>query len=321
MATMLKPWDWDWYALRKGAATVMSAFVGGLTLLLAPPSAYAQECLRFPVDPTLVTSNFGMRFHPVLKILRLHAGTDFRAATFTHIKASASGMVTYAGWMGGGGNTVMTLNDSGVQNRYLHLSRIFVRMGEHVSQGKVIGESGNTGTSAAPHLHLEARLHGGSEARDPKSLLCSQPAEKDNASEDSAGYTPFPSSSTGATMSSFAKISSWATMSLTDLLRQETERRFLNQEWHRQLMDPVDQERNNPGPDAEAQAAAKSGTAGPGAILKEIAVMLALDAYMSYEIATRKEMIETLLGVRLAQLAKQSAAKNYSAIRGYFGIQ
>lgn len=112
-----------------------------------------------PVDAS-ITSEFGMRFHPILKIRRMHTGLDFGASVGTTVRASAGGVVILAEHKGGYGNTVVIEHGGGLQTLYGHLSRYTVSAGQRVSQGQTIGKVGNSGLSTGPHLHFEIRVNG-----------------------------------------------------------------------------------------------------------------------------------------------------------------
>ena len=106
-----------------------------------------------------MTSTFGMRFHPILHILRLHAGIDFGAPVGSPVRAVADGKVEIAGPVSGFGNHVR-LQHKGFETSYSHLSEIpaNVTPGALVTQGQTIALSGNTGLSTGPHLHFEYYL-------------------------------------------------------------------------------------------------------------------------------------------------------------------
>jgi murein DD-endopeptidase MepM/ murein hydrolase activator NlpD len=112
-----------------------------------------------PIRGAPVTSLFGMRFHPILHILRLHAGIDFGAPVGSPVRAVADGKVEIAGPASGFGNHVR-LQHKGFETSYSHLSEISagVLVGASVVQGQVIALSGNTGLSTGPHLHFEYYL-------------------------------------------------------------------------------------------------------------------------------------------------------------------
>jgi len=100
-----------------------------------------------------VTSHFSRaRFHPILKTVRAHMGTDYGAPVGTPVQTIGSGRVIFAGRRGGEGNMVDIVHGNGYETMYLHLSRMFVRTGEHVEIGKTIGLVGSTGLSTGPHL-------------------------------------------------------------------------------------------------------------------------------------------------------------------------
>ena len=113
--------------------------------------------------PLVVTSKYGYRPHPVTGRYQMHEGIDFRAATGTRVYASRAGKVIFAGRKGGYGKVVGIEHADDFTTWYGHLSRIRVKNGQWVSQGKVIGLSGNTGISTGPHLHFEIRYKGRSE--------------------------------------------------------------------------------------------------------------------------------------------------------------
>ena len=107
-----------------------------------------------------ITSQFGMRFHPVLGYSRFHAGTDFGAAHGSPIVAAENGVVIFAGWYGGYGNAVIIDHGGGLTTLYGHASRLNVFEGAAVRKGEAIAAVGTTGLSTGPHLHFEVRLNG-----------------------------------------------------------------------------------------------------------------------------------------------------------------
>lgn len=119
--------------------------------------------LMFPLSiPAMVTSPFGWRVHPIFGSVRMHTGTDLSAPMGTPVVAAYSGRVTVSDFLGGYGLTVVLQHsDQGAETLYGHLSEIFVRSGETVQQGEVIGRVGSTGNSTGPHLHFEMRQASG----------------------------------------------------------------------------------------------------------------------------------------------------------------
>lgn len=123
------------------------------------PQTTAKGQIVYPLpEPVPVTSGFGWRRHPVTGARRFHAGVDLGAAQGTPVIASRGGKVTIADRMGGYGLAIVTQQPNGKQDTlYAHLSQIYVRPGETIQPGTIIGRVGSTGLSTGPHLHYEAR--------------------------------------------------------------------------------------------------------------------------------------------------------------------
>jgi murein DD-endopeptidase MepM/ murein hydrolase activator NlpD len=115
--------------------------------------------LLFPLSiPSVITSVFGWRVHPITGDQRLHSGTDLGAPMGTPVLAALTGRVMLADFFGGYGLAIALEHTQGTQQTlYGHLSEIFVKPGEVVKQGTVIGRVGSTGNSTGPHLHFEFR--------------------------------------------------------------------------------------------------------------------------------------------------------------------
>jgi murein DD-endopeptidase MepM/ murein hydrolase activator NlpD len=120
--------------------------------------AFLRSPLKFGAP---VTSHFSkVRFHPILKTVRPHMGTDYGAPVGTPVQAIGSGRVLFAGLRGGEGNMVHIAHSNGYETMYLHLSRMYVRAGERVEIGKTIGLVGSTGLSTGPHLDFRILQRG-----------------------------------------------------------------------------------------------------------------------------------------------------------------
>lgn len=115
--------------------------------------------LIFPLAiPAPITSLFGWRIHPISGDARLHAGTDIGAPMGTPVLAALTGRVIMADFFGGYGLAVALEHQTGSQQTlYAHLSEVFVKPGEIIKQGSVLGRVGSTGASTGPHLHFEFR--------------------------------------------------------------------------------------------------------------------------------------------------------------------
>lgn len=115
---------------------------------------------RMPLEDARMSSNFGMRNHPVLGGRRNHQGIDLAAPTGTPVYATADGIVSRADWFSSYGLYISIEHGGEMQTRYAHLSRLAVAEGERVKKGEIIGYVGSTGRSTGPHLHYEVRIAG-----------------------------------------------------------------------------------------------------------------------------------------------------------------
>jgi len=126
--------------------------------------------VRRPVSGEIdLSSQFGVRIDPFLRIPAMHTGLDFRGEVGDPIRATAAGTVTAAGWTGGYGKMVEIDHGNGLATRYGHLSQIDVDVGNKIRVGQVVGRLGSTGRSTGPHVHYETRIDG--EAVDPQKFL------------------------------------------------------------------------------------------------------------------------------------------------------
>ena len=107
-----------------------------------------------------ITSSFGYRFHPVLKVNKLHTGIDIGVASGNAVVAANAGTVIKAGWNNSYGYMVMIDHGGGIVTLYAHNSSLCVSSGQSVSMGQTIAYSGSTGMSTGPHLHFEVRVNG-----------------------------------------------------------------------------------------------------------------------------------------------------------------
>jgi len=143
--------------------------------------AFLRSPLKFGAP---VTSHFNWaRFHPILKTYRPHMGTDYGAPVGTPVQTIGSGRVVFAGPKGGEGNMVQIAHPNGYETMYLHLSRMFVRNGEHVEIGKTIGLVGSTGLSTGPHLDFRILQKGQYKNFEKLGLPPSDPVSKKNLPE------------------------------------------------------------------------------------------------------------------------------------------
>lgn len=115
----------------------------------------------YPVMGPRTSSDFGVRRHPIRrKLRRHHDGIDLAAPIGSTIRSIAAGDVMYADPYGGYGNLIVIKHSSGLTSHYGHCDQTFVRIGQKVRAGDVIGTVGSTGHSTGPHLHFEIRKDG-----------------------------------------------------------------------------------------------------------------------------------------------------------------
>jgi len=125
-----------------------------------------------PSTAGYISSEFGMRYHPILHYWRLHSGRDYAIPCGTPVYAAASGTVLMSGYSGSYGNRVVIdhglVSGKGLATTYNHLQSIR-EWGGNVSRGQVIGYEGSTGRSTGCHLHFETLQDG--EFVDPRTWL------------------------------------------------------------------------------------------------------------------------------------------------------
>ena len=114
----------------------------------------------FPLDKKYLRkpiSGFGLRFHPILKIPRMHYGMDFPAKSGSPVYATGDGVVKTVGYQNGFGNTIVINHENGFLSSFSHLKDFVkgIKKGKRIKRGEKIAEVGSTGLSTGPHLHYE----------------------------------------------------------------------------------------------------------------------------------------------------------------------
>ncbi len=106
-------------------------------------------------------SGFGMRPHPIHKVVKMHKGIDFTAPKGTEIQSTGDGVVVKVlNKKYGYGKHVVIDHGFGYETLYGHMSKVLVKKGQHVKRGQIIGKVGSTGTSTASHCHYEVHYKG-----------------------------------------------------------------------------------------------------------------------------------------------------------------
>lgn len=109
---------------------------------------------------TRISSDYGNRMHPTLKINKFHNGLDMAAPGGSPILAAADGKVAAAGYSSSMGNYIMIDHGDKLYTIYMHASALYVSKGDEVSAGQKIAAVGTTGRSTGNHLHFGVRLNG-----------------------------------------------------------------------------------------------------------------------------------------------------------------
>lgn len=152
----------------QGAALELTASPPGVLLRLSPAlgsAAFAPADaidLAEPVPGARISSPFGWRIHPILKVPRFHNGVDYAAPLGTPVRAAASGVIEAIGRRRDYGLFVRIRHSGIVETAYSHLARFVagLRPGSTVRRGQVIAEVGRSGWATGPHLFYEVIING-----------------------------------------------------------------------------------------------------------------------------------------------------------------
>ena len=132
------------------------------------PEQITPETIILPSSAP-ITSGWGRRWHPILRKMRNHYGTDFDAERGSPVWAAHQGVVETATYMTDFGRVIVLNHGNGFSTLYGHLNKIRVKYGDTVRQGQRIGDVGSSGLSTGPHLHFEMRIN--HVLRNPKKYL------------------------------------------------------------------------------------------------------------------------------------------------------
>ena len=150
----------SWRALDKTMGEKASGLAAAISGAAIASPASVSIPSRSPVDSYHMTSEFGMRWHPVLGGHRPHKGIDLADPVGTPVHATADGVIGRADWFSGYGLYVQIEHGGNIETRYGHMSRLNVAAGQLVHKGDIVGYVGRTGRATGPHLHYEVRVAG-----------------------------------------------------------------------------------------------------------------------------------------------------------------
>lgn len=126
-------------------------------------SKYTGGTMQWPLPGYYgISSYYGNRLHPVLKVYKMHTGVDIAGAGCNgkNVVAAADGKVLTSGWISGYGYTVVIDHGGGILTLYAHSQKLLVKKGDTVKKGQAIMLVGSTGYATGPHLHFEVRVNG-----------------------------------------------------------------------------------------------------------------------------------------------------------------
>jgi murein DD-endopeptidase MepM/ murein hydrolase activator NlpD len=144
----------DLEELKKEIKLTMETVGGIKDYLSEQRDVYVATPRGWPVDGHM-TSPFGERVHPITGKAEYHTGVDIAAEPGAPVRATADGIVSFAGWSGPNGNLVVLEHGLGFSTFYAHNRLVAVKVGQKVRRGDVISYLGSTGNSTGPHVHYE----------------------------------------------------------------------------------------------------------------------------------------------------------------------
>ncbi len=144
----------DMEVLRKQISDSMESVIDIKKYIAEQKDIYLATPFGFPA-PGLISSSYGYREHPKYGDEKFHSGLDISVPLGTPVKTTADGIVSFAGWTPGGGNTVVVEHGHGFSTAYAHNRKLLVKIGQRVARGEVLAQSRSTGVSTGPHVHYE----------------------------------------------------------------------------------------------------------------------------------------------------------------------
>ncbi|WP_366924649.1 M23 family metallopeptidase [Metallumcola ferriviriculae] len=159
-------WSQQYYDLQNNLQSLSTEFDNAATRLSdqKPQLVEAIDFLKavpsgWPVEGR-ITSPYGNRRSPYSSRREFHSGLDIAVPYGTMVKATASGVVEFAGYQRVLGRMVKVKSQYGFTTVYGHNSKLLVKQGDVISQGDSIAKVGSTGRSTGPHVHYEVFVNG-----------------------------------------------------------------------------------------------------------------------------------------------------------------
>ncbi len=149
----------DMDILRKQISESMESVMDIKKYIAEQKDLYLATPVGWPA-PGRISSSYGYREHPKYGDEKFHSGLDISVPLETPVKATADGIVSFAGWTPGGGYTIVVEHGHGFSTAYAHNKKTAVKVGQRVKRGDVISYSGSTGISTGPHIHYEVWKEG-----------------------------------------------------------------------------------------------------------------------------------------------------------------
>jgi len=149
----------DMEVLRGQIEAAMQSVSGIRGYIAEQKDIHLSTPLGWPAAGTL-SSPYGYRNHPVHEEKKFHTGVDISVPSGSEVKATADGIVSFAGWTVNSGIVVVAEHGHGFSTAYAHNGKALVRVGQRIARGEVIALSGSTGVSTGPHVHYEIWRNG-----------------------------------------------------------------------------------------------------------------------------------------------------------------
>lgn len=149
----------DMETLRTQIEASMRSVTEIRTYLAEQRDIYLSTPVGWPVSGRM-SSPYGTRIHPVFEEPRFHTGVDISVPPGSEVKATADGIVSFAGWAENSGIVVVIEHGRGFSTAYAHNEKTLVKVGQRVARGETISLSGSTGVSTGPHVHYEIWKNG-----------------------------------------------------------------------------------------------------------------------------------------------------------------